>query len=63
MRAKRGTPKGCRKTRSIERRFWNITGNIIKRKEMILDKDDFIGVHELDGAGRTGIACKKYRIG
>ena len=26
---------------------------------MALDKDAFVGVHELDGAGTTGIACKK----
>ena len=26
---------------------------------MTLDKDAFVGVHELDGAGTTGIACKK----
>ena len=26
---------------------------------MALDKDAVVGVHELDGAGTTGIACKK----
>lgn len=46
MRAKRGTPKGCVRIRSIEKGFWNITGNIIKRKEMILDKDAFVGIHD-----------------
>ena len=60
MRAKRGTPKGCVRIRSIEKGFWNITGNTIERKIlMALDKDAFVGVHELDGAGTTGIACKK----